>query len=368
MIRTLDRYLLRSFIANYVMALFVLISLYVVLDLFFNLDEFTKDGSGFAETIGDILDYYIYNVPVYFIQLSGVIVTFAACLTLARIQRQNEITAFLASGTSTYRLAAPIIVAALAMNLLLVATYEVVLPGIAPKLARSRDDVEGAKAREIWFVRDGENRLISAQQFSPKEQRVGRLLVIERSPDPADKGGLGVIILADKADWDADRHGWNLTNGFRYSVAKQGEGVFAPNRLIKERADFYPSTLVPEDLRLRQTTQWLAYLSTAQLNALAEHGDVNRTRVAQIKHRRFTEPIGNMVLLLLGLPFFMNRLSASMLVQGGKALLVCAVCFLVIFGGQQVAGSLDVAPSLPAWIPILVFAPVAVLLMDNVKT
>jgi len=368
MLRTLDRYLLRSFVSNYVLSLFVLISLYVVLDLFVNLDEFTKDNKGFVEAILDIFDYYIYNVPVYFSQLSGVIATFAACLTLARMQRLNEITAFLASGTSTYRLAAPIVVAGLVMNLLLVANYEVILPGIAPKLARTRDDVEGAKVHEVWFVRDGENRLISAKQFSPKEQRIGKLLVMELSPDPGDKGALRDVVLADKADWNQEKRGWDLTNGLRFSVAAQGEGVFGRNWMVKERVAFYDSTLVPDDIKLRQTTQWLAFLSTSQLNALAEHGEVDRLRVAQIKHRRFTEPIGNMLLLLLGLPFFMNRLPVSILTQGGKALLMCAICFLVTFGGQQVAGTLDVSPALPAWIPILIFAPVAVLVLDNVKT
>lgn len=368
MLRTLDRYLLRSFVSNYVLSLFVLISLYVVLDLFVNLDEFTEDGASFTSILVSIADYYLYNLPVYFAQLSGVITAFAACGTLARMQRQNEITAFLASGTSSYRLAAPIVVAGLAMNLLLVVNYETILPRIAPKLARTRDDVEGARVYEVWFIKDGENRLISAQQFSPKEQRVGKLIVMERSTDPTDKGGLGDIILADKADWNGAKHGWDLINGFRYSVARQGEGVFGRNRMVKERTTFYPSNLVPEDLKLRQTTQWLAFLSTRQLNALAEHGDVDRARIAQIKHRRFTEPIGNMVLLLLGLPFFMNRLPASILTQGGKALLVCAISFLVTFGGQQVVGTLDVSPALPAWIPILVFAPVAVLLLDNVKT
>jgi len=39
--KTLDRYLLQSFLVNYFLSLFVLISLYVVLDLFVNLDEFT---------------------------------------------------------------------------------------------------------------------------------------------------------------------------------------------------------------------------------------------------------------------------------------------------------------------------------------
>ena len=40
MVTTLDRYIARQFVLNYVIAFSVLVSLYVVLDLFFNLDEF----------------------------------------------------------------------------------------------------------------------------------------------------------------------------------------------------------------------------------------------------------------------------------------------------------------------------------------
>ena len=107
--KTLDRYLLQSFLVNYFLSLFVLISLYVVLDLFVNLDEFTESGKGILAFVAEVTDYYIYNLPLYFSQLSGVITSFAACATLARLQRQNEITAVQYSGTSNYRLAAPVI-------------------------------------------------------------------------------------------------------------------------------------------------------------------------------------------------------------------------------------------------------------------
>ncbi|MCH8965721.1 MAG: hypothetical protein IIB58_12215, partial [Planctomycetes bacterium] len=40
MVTTLDRYIARQFVLNYVIAFSVLVSLYIVLDLFFNLDEF----------------------------------------------------------------------------------------------------------------------------------------------------------------------------------------------------------------------------------------------------------------------------------------------------------------------------------------
>jgi mannitol-specific phosphotransferase system IIBC component len=122
---------------------------------------------------------------------------------------------------------------------------------------------------------------------------------------------------------------------------------------------------------------WTQFLSTAQLNQLVRRGEVRAEDIARIKHTRFTLPINNMVLLLLGMAFFMNRLPNSVLTQGAKALATCAISFLVAFAGQQMVGAFSGAYAgtlpawvsiLPAWVPLFLFGPLAVVLLDNVKT
>jgi len=367
--KTLDRYLLQSFLVNYFLSLFVLITLYVVLDLFVNLDEFTKTGQGAIQILRNAGDYYFYNLPLYFSQLSGVITSFAACATLARLQRQNEITAMLASGTSMYRVATPIILAGLGMNALLMLDHEVVLPSVAPKLVRERADVEGAKVDAIWFIKDGNSRLISASKFSPKYGIIRNLIVMELSTEPENAGQMTNVVTADRATWNAERQGWDLARGMRISATgKENAGLFDYHAMKRQPVEFYPCALSPEELQLRRTTQWLGFLSTHQLNLLARRGDVKADRIAQIKHGRFTMPIGNMILMLLGMSFFMHRLPESVLNQGAKALGVCALSFLITFAGQQMVGALEINPALPAWLPIFLFGPLAVLLLDNVKT
>ena len=88
--KTLDRYILRGFIVNYAIALLVMVGLYLVIDLFFNFDEFTKEAGGALEVIRRIVDYYSYNMLVYFAQLSGVITVVAACCTFAGSDMRNS--------------------------------------------------------------------------------------------------------------------------------------------------------------------------------------------------------------------------------------------------------------------------------------
>jgi hypothetical protein len=40
----------------------------------------------------------------------------------------------------------------------------------------------------------------------------------------------------------------------------------------------------------------------------------------------------------------------------------------VTFAGQQLVGAAGLNPALPAWVPVFLFGPLAVLLLDNVKT
>jgi lipopolysaccharide export LptBFGC system permease protein LptF len=367
MIRLLDRYILKSFFSNYLLALFVLISLYIVLDLFVNMDEFTEGQRPLTDIVSNIADYYFYNLPLYFSQLSGVIILFAACGTLARLQRKNEITACLASGTSLYRVAAPVVVAGLLVNGLLILDHEVLLPSVAPKLARHRDDVEGKRLYEVWFVRDGESRLVSALKFSPGQEKVRGLIVVERSTEAHNKGQLTGIVRADRANWNAERNGWDLAGHVTHVKVTEGQ-----NETVKrEPISFYPCTLTPEDLMLRQQGQWINFLSLRQLNRLEKRGDVSETKITQVRHGRYTLPIGNMILLLLGIPFFLNRVPEGVLTQAGKSLATCSLAFIVSFTGQQMVGSAELSSSLaalPAWLPIFLFGPLAVVLLDTVKT
>lgn len=370
MIRTLDRYLLKSFLWNYVLALFVMISLYVVLDLFVNLDEFTEATKSVWRVVGDISNYYAYNLPLYFSQLSGVISLFAACGTFARLHRQNEVTAVLASGTSLYRLATPIILGALATNTLLVLDQEFVLPQVAPKLVRERADVEGQKVKEVWCVRDGENRLISAMQFAPALQKIRDMIILELEEEGPHRGELKDVITADFADWKAAEHGWALTRGIRLSMTGGVPGTLGMDQAA-ERAgvDFYATDITPDQIKLRQSVQWMQFLSLDQLRQLEKSGDVLSTQVAPIRHQRFAIPIHNMILTLLGLSFFMTRLPSSVLTQAAKALGACALFFIVAFISQQIAGSVTtLTPAFAPFIPIFIFGPVAVWLLASVKT
>ena len=367
---TLDKYILRGLLVNYLIAIGVMMSLYVVLDLFFNMDEFTESAAGAKDVFLDVTSFYGNRVFLYFAQLSGAITLFACLVTLARMRRMNELTALLVSGVSLYRIAAPVVAFAVLSTSLWYVDTEICIPSIAHKLARRHDDARGLKTYGVWFLRDRNDALLSAQQYLPSEQLLKRLLVLKRSSD----GVLESVLQADRARWEAPSDEtssgrWQLERGWEPGRIKRQDGGLGPQGDIGRRpVTHYESDLDPKTIEMRQSAGWIRFLSSRRLAELSER--LEGQLLVQARHAkatRFTTPLVNLLLLLLGLPFILDRIPGNILASGGKALLICGSCFLLTFVTQNLGG-MGTLSALPAWLPIIIFAPVAVVFIDRMRT
>jgi len=368
MLTVLDRYLLRSLLVNYLIGLGVMLSLYVVLDMFVNMDEFTEQGYPVLTIAGNIVGYYAPNLLLYFSQLSGVITLFACAAVLARMRKLNEMTAILSSGVSLYRVARPVLIFGAVVTGLLVVDTEWLVPAVAHKLSRTHDDADGKRAYEVLFLRDKDGGLLSAGRFHPGSHDLERLLVLVRNED-------GSVVQT----WEADHATWEPPS----SIRPQGRWRLDRGRLTTRLAGvetrlgprenqsvafpkYYESDLSPEAIELRQSQGWVRFLSLAQLRELETDRTADRTSIIQTRHSRIAAPIVSLLLLLLGLPFFLDRSPANVVSDAGKCLLVCGLCYVATFVAQNIRS--ETASALPAWIPIFVFGTLAMVLLDRVRT
>ena len=368
MLTVIDRYLLRSLLFNYLLALGTMLSLYVVLDLFVNMDEFTEQGYSAPTVIGNIISYYWPNLFLYFAQLSGVITLFACMATIARMRKLNEMTALLASGVSLFRVARPILVFGVFTTSLLIVDAELLIPAVAHKLARDHDDADGKRAYEVLFLRDREGALLSAGRFHPNDRDLQRLLVLWRS----ETGAVAQTLEADRAVWeepDALREGgrWRMERARLTSRVRSSSQSLGPSETkLVSYPIYYESDLSPEAIQLRQSEGWVRFLSLRELEQLKQHAGSNLPAVIQTMHARRTAPIVSLVLLLLGLPFFLNRSPSSVMNDTGKCMAVCGLCYVAAFVAQSIQPSTGSA--LPAWLPIFIFGTLAVVLVDRIRT
>lgn len=367
-----DRYIWKAFMGSYLLMLMLGIGAYVLFDILGNMDEFAKNTEQSTSQMLAIMgDYYLHNLPLYFAQLSGPIMAFAGSFTLAMMLRNNELVALLAAGMPLPRLAAPILVGALLIVVAWFVNREFLIPAWAEKIARTKDDVIGQRVTGIHCARDNANNVLAARRFLPAQGRLESVKIltplvdVPPSPDsapatqPAEPHKQGELIFAYTAQWDESRRTWVLEQGLRYNA------VSAPLGLpIAE----YPFGLAPEQLVLRRDAQWADLLSLRELNALVRSKNLaNRVPIEMSRHLRVTQPLVQLLLLALALPFFLCRAPTNVLNAGGRALLLSGVFFMVVFVASSVVRDSGVASFL-AWLPILVFGPIAVMRLANVKT
>ena len=140
MLSILDRQRYWAFLKAYVICYVSLVGLYVVIDAFSNLDEFTKRADTSSELFRIMSRYYLIHQSQFFDQLCGVIGMMAAIFTVTWMQRNNEQLAMLAAGISTHRAIIPVLVSSVFVSLIAVANQEVVIPYFGEELARRHDD------------------------------------------------------------------------------------------------------------------------------------------------------------------------------------------------------------------------------------
>jgi lipopolysaccharide export LptBFGC system permease protein LptF len=362
--KIIDRYIAGSFLSSYLLLLVGCIGLYIFGDILANFDNFMQDETlTTRQILLNMADYYGHNLPLYYHQLGWVLLGVAAGFTFAVMLWNNEMVALVAAGVPLQRLAVP----ALACSVFLiggwVANAEFVLPRFAQKIARLHGDLDDQRAAFIQYVRDDNNVVLVAEELHLQRGALEGVHMIE--PDP--NGGLRHLIRADAATWDPQRQVWALTRGAR-QVVTRGAGQEGSALAVRwDPLDEYPFTLSPDEILLRQSSQWADLMSMREMNELLKSRNLpNLAAIDRSRDVRFMQPLVAWIMMLLGMPFFLTREPANVFVAGAKALLLSGTCFAFIFLVQNLWS--DGYTRFAAALPLLVFGPIAVFHLGNAKT
>ena len=393
--KIIDRYVIASFIRNYCISFMVLVGMYIALDMVFNFNNlvnFQPNASAIETVVGalrDMADYYFYQCFLFFTQLSGIIPVVAAAFTLMRLSRFNELTALLAAGVPMLRIAAPIVLAALVLNALLLVDQELLIPRMIPKLVREHDEIhkEAKSYFSVECMQDEENGLLRATRYypsvgsaNPPHMEVVDVIQrkeVERTVEGRD-GKPGKIIellpvahiTADSAVWNKQEQAWDLTNGQRVTGLGTDE-VPSP----AQPCATYKSNINPEEINLYRSGNFAELLSTERINQLLQRPKSYGTlHLLRIKHLRFTQPLMNVILLLLAIPCVLQREPGKLKTAATKCLFLMGLGMGSVFLAQQFANAPphsikpDQWAALMAWLPIFIFGPTCVFLLERVKS
>lgn len=368
MLTLLDRSLIRSYLKSFLICVVSLISLYIVVDLFTNLDEFTQGRKGFGPIVHDIAVYYGYKALQVFDQLCEGILLVAAMFTVAWVQRNNELLPVLSAGVSTRRMLRPVFVSALAMQALAVGNQEFVLPNVDNFVLENRRDMEGKKDVPVTGQFDNDKSFVTGRQANRSEHVVREFLCII-----PEKGGHDSFtrIEAKEAKY--------LPPGEKF---ENGVWLLTGTKPLEFEKDELPSSLemiVPGKFFLRtidvdfetliRQRNWWVFTSTPRLyQEIDKPGNSKMASLAVLFHGRLTRPILGMILIFVGLSVILRDQNRNVFISAGMCLMLFAAFFIVNFFCRHLGDHEYVSPALSAWLPVFIFGPLSFVMFDAIHT
>lgn len=374
-IKIIDRWLLRQFLQVFFILYISLTGLFVVFDAFTNLDAFSSAAEKHGTLLGLIARYYGYRLLSFFDLTSGMLALVSASFTITFIQRHNELTALMAAGISRARVTLPVILAAIGVSLVSAALRETIVPRFRGELSKSPDDLRGDMPRPLRPRYDHKTGILIRGKQSLADQRCIR----EPSfllPQGLDR--YGQLLAAENAYFMPAGEGKPAGYLFR--------GVQQPPDLTSSPSvrgpDGEPAIICPadapwlkpdecfviSDVDFEQLTGgqgFFQFSSTADMirglrNKSLDFGADARVAI----HARIIKPLLDITLLFLGLPLVLARDTRNVFLSSAVCMGVTTAFTLAVYGAQYLGSAIYISPHLAAWLPLILFVPVAAALSE----
>jgi lipopolysaccharide export system permease protein len=371
MLGFLDRMLIYNYIKSYIVCLVSLMGLFIVVDLFTNLDDFTHQHRPMQESFKHILLYYGNLSPRIFDRLCEAIVLLAAMFTVAMMQRNNELLPLLSAGVSTRRVVVPVLLSACAMLGTSSANQELVLPNIDAFLVEHRSDYEGDKKIDVKAVLDSNHIRISGFEADKKNQTVSKFCC---TIPPTLGLDAWVGLQAEMAQYvpreDGVKHsgGWLLMHATPADLDRNWPRPDVVEPIPDHEGRYFLYTDIDFQSVIR-SKNWFVYMTTWQLlSEMDRPGNPQQAALAVVFHQRLTRPILGMTLVIMGLGVILRDQTRNIFISAGMCLVLCALFFAACLTCTYLGNNEHLAPALAAWLPVLVFGPLAFVMFDAVHT
>jgi lipopolysaccharide export system permease protein len=364
-----DRYLLKFFLRTLLICFLSVASLYVIIDIMNNLEEFITYGERAGGTIHVVLNYYAPRMLMFFDRTSAVFAVVAALFVLSWMQGTNELVAVMAAGVSQRRIARPLIGAVVIVSSFAVANRELIIPRFRETLSRNAQDLLGENRRAIQPLYDNETDIYFTGRAA--------LLMEKRIADPALRLPTTLATFG--------RHLVAANGYYQSAQASRPSGYLLTDVKTPANIDQLPSAYLNEQpvlltsldtkwLKPKQCfvvsqiefdqlaggTGWKEYSSTRQLIAGLRNPSLDFGADVRVNvHTRLVQPLLDMLLFLTVLPIVFTTRARNVFVAAGLCLAVVSAYAFLVPACHFLGDNYLLSPALAAWGPVLIFSPIA---------
>lgn len=357
----IDRYILKKFVFTLVFSLVALIIIFLVVNIFEQLDEFLDKDASFLV----IIDYYASYLPEIIKLLVPIAMLLATLFTFGKLSTSNEITAIKTGGMSLYRMMLPIMLFAFMIG----AGHLYFVGWTVPKATEHKLEIEyeylhkGNKSGPIYnlYFRDTPLKHVIMRYYNSNTKIGNQVAIEEYSSEMSPR--LISRVEAEKIIWDSVNSSWKLLSGIKrefeqYSLATEifdsteVDLQITHDELIKLKTD-------PTEMSLDERRN--------HLSVLKKGGKDIRKQLINY-HAEIAFPFANIIVVLFGIPFASVRKKGGIAVQIGAAMVIAFMYMIFTEVSKGVGYASNINPILSAWLANIIFAVAGIIVLIKSRT
>ncbi len=348
--KLIDKYLLRTFLVplGYCLAAFSMV--YVIFDLFDNLNDFIEGRTPMTQ----IITYYIVLLPSVLVFIVPISLLLSVLYSLSSLTKNNELTAMRACGISLIRLMVPFILVGFMASAVVQTINETIGPDAAywcKKFIReqTRADPDTVHTAELAFNKISANRIWYIRNFDTRDYSMRGIEVTQRRDDHSDEYKLkaatgswmdGYWMFTEVAIQNYDREG-NPRGPPRFSQTRE------MSEFSEKPFDFLAEVKPPEFMSSRQLIRYIRH------NQHLDNEVLIRRNVDL--HFRLAQPWTCFIVTLLGIPFG-NQTGRKGALRGFMLSLGLFFGYYALINfGLYLGKEGQMVPWLAGWFPNLLF-------------
>jgi len=358
----LDDYVLRDFFVYLAMIVSTFLVLLLVFTLFELLGDILRN-----QTPAFVVAEYLLNVSPYLLySVAPLIMLLAVLITFGLMNRSNEITAIKATGTSVYRIVAPVLAAAAVLAAGLFFADQFYLPHTNKRQEALHNQIKGKPPQTYLrpdrrWIFGQHNDIYYYQFFDADRDQFANLTIFQL--DPA-SFGITQRIHADRARW-GDTGRWIYEQGWQRTL----QGAAIASYRTFDVSTFPDVTEDPSYFKkeVKQYSEMNYEELRRYIRDLQQSGfDVVRLRVQL--NKKLSYPLITFIMAMIAVPFALSAAKKGA-VTGVAVAVGIAVVYTVVSRLFEAMGDISqLPPALAAWSPDLIFALVGAYLILKIPT
>jgi len=335
----LTRYTTRIYLRSVILSLSSFVGIYLLIEFFEKVDNFVEKKAALSL----YLSYFINAIPLFIHQVAPLAILMAAFSTIGSLSRTGELTAMRAGGLSLFQISRPLILTTCGITLLLIVSQELVLPESTSTMNRILEqNIKGLSQpqrirNKIW-VRSG-NQIIHIDQAIPQKGAIQGVTIFE-----VDKN-YQISKRTDAGSAQYQDNSWQFRNLKLRTFDPDSGNMLESTHADRQNIQF---NKVPEDFQKSDPHEWaLNFIDLRKLANKMKNEGYDNTRMLVNMHAHISSPFACIVMVLLGIPFALNRGRNTSLSLGIVISVLVGVVYIML---QSVAMAFGYSGVLP---PIL---------------